>query len=215
MALRIPEEDLRGFRIMRNMSSEAFQSFLSAIEQAPGVTPEVPGLSQEDAEHAIGTIRAMHRVRMYHEVSLDKFISDVWDAFRKTDKLGNDVGSQFCERLKQLMELKAFSISAKALSLGNEHEHLYCSARIVTDARPIYGDDVSQPPAALVITHHLKVEYHDAPQPGLIKSIYFGLGSKDIEELRGVLDRAQEKAKSLRESLKASKIRFIDPQLEK
>lgn len=157
-------------------------------------------------------INSMYRVRAYSEVSLEEFVADICEALREHKELKPNEEPQFRERLARVLNVEALSIAAKAATLNIEHEHLYCSARIITDARPIYGKNVSEPPGAMVIIHTLKIEYHDESEH--LNEIYIGLGSNDIKELRGVLDRAEEKAKSLQAALGTSRIKFIDPQQE-
>ena len=210
-ALSIPKEDRHGLGILRQIPDEAFSSIILELARSPNAVPVDASLSAEDSELLFDAIQTLYRVHAHHdEISIDEFISDICDALREHNELSNEEEPRFRERLGKVLNIDALTIAAKALSIGNEHEHLFCSARIITDARPVYGDNVSESPAAMVITHNLKINYHGAP--GELKEIFIGLGSGDISELHNVLDRAEEKAKSLQAAFDAAKLKFIDPQ---
>jgi len=209
--LSIPKSNRLGLAILREMPDDVLKALLIAIEKSPSSVPVIPDVSSQDAEQVKDALDTMYAIRAYNEVSLEEFISDVCEALRENDELKPQEEPQFRERLTKLLDIEALSIAAKALALQTEHEHLFCSARILTDARPVYGKSVSESPAAMIITHMLKLSYHEGGA-GRLNEFYIGLGSNDIAELRSVLDRADEKEKSLRATFDSSKIRFIDPQ---
>lgn len=210
-ALNIPKEDRLGLGILRQVTNEVFTSLILELERPPGATPANTPLSAEDSELLFDAIQTLYRVHAHHdEISLDEFISDICEALREHKELSIEEEPKFRKRLSKILNIEALAIAAKALSVSNEHEHLFCTARILTDARPVYGTNISEAPAAMVITHNLKIEYHG--ETGELKEIFIGLGSEDIKELRGVLDRAEMKAKSLRATFSSAAITFIDPQ---
>lgn len=207
-ALSIPKTDQLGLVILRDVPEDVFHSLLQEIDRSPGSIPAVEHLSLDDAEQVMDAVNSMYRVRAYAEVPLEEFASDVCDSLLEYKELTSDQVPRFRERLIRVLGSNALNIAAKAVVLSGEHERSFCSARIVTDARPIYGKSVSEPPDAMIITHILKIDYHGAG--GSLDELYVGLGSNDIKELRDVLDRAEEKAKSLQAALEGMK--FIDPQ---
>jgi hypothetical protein len=207
-ALSIPKTDQLGLVILRDLSDDVFQSLLLEIERSQGSIPAVEHLSPDDAEQLMDAVNSMYRVRAYADVPLEEFVSDVCDSLLEYDELKPDQVPRFREKLIRVLGSDALNIAAKAVALLSEHERLFCSARIVTDARPVYGKNVSEPPDAMIITHILKIDYHVAG--GNLDEIYIGLDSNDIKELRDVIDRAEEKTKSLQAALKGMKL--IDPQ---
>lgn len=210
--LDIPESDRAGLAIFRKMSDDVLNALLAEINRSPGPVPVVENLSPGDAEQVMDAIKSMYRVRAYTEISLDKFISDICEVLRKDGELKENEEPQFRERLMRALDVQALNIAAKAFTLHTEYEHLFCEARILTDARPVYGENVSESPKAMIITHTLKIYYHETA--GRPNEIYIGLGSNDIKTLRTILDRAEEKARSLQNAFETSKIPFIDPQQE-
>jgi hypothetical protein len=192
------------------MPDDGFQSLLRDIEQSPGSVPAAKNLSPDDAVLVMEAVRELYRIRAYADVPLKEFISDICESLIEDNELKSSDAPRFRERLAKVLDVESLNVAAKGFALLSEHERLFCSVRIVTDARPVYVKNPSGPPDAMVITHILKIDYHVAG--GRLDEIYFGLGSNDIKELRSVLDRAEEKAKSLRAAFEAAKIKFVDPQ---
>jgi len=192
------------------MPEDGFQSLLHEIEQSPGSIPTAKNLSPDDATLLMEAVREMYRIRAYAAVPLKEFISDICESLIEDDELKSDDAPRFRKRLDKVLDIEALNVAAKGFALLSEHERLFCSVRIITDARPVYLNKPSGPPDAMVITHILKIDYHVAA--GHLDEIYIGIGSNDIKELRSALDRAEEKAKSLQAAFEASKIKFIDPQ---
>jgi len=172
--------------------------------------PTVPGLSPDDAERALDAVNTMYTVRAVNDVASDRFMDDLCESLIAYKELNAGSEDQFRARITRLLEIDSLSIAAKATALQLEHANLFCSARVLTDARPVYGKEVSDPPVAMIITHELKIGYHEAD--GRLGEIYIGLGSQDLRSLMYHLGRAETKAKSLRTALDGSQLKFIDPQ---
>jgi hypothetical protein len=209
--LNIPEEHLPGLALLRKMPDEAFAAAIVELEHSPDSTPSIPNVSPEDAEVFKAALDTMYAVRAYSDVGTDEFVDDVCDALRSVDELPSGEEPKFRERLNRILNVDALSVAAKAVLLQNEHEHDFCTARVLTDVRPIFGEDVVGSPSAVIITHTLKLSYHQGAG-GRLQEIYMSMGSRDIKELRQVLDRAEKKASSLRAVLETSQLRLIDPQ---
>lgn len=68
--------------------------------------------------------------------------------------------------------------------------------------RPVFRQPNAKPIGS-VINHTLKIEYHE---DGDHKDFYVALDAQDLSELKGVLERAETKAISLRSFLKQSEM---------
>jgi len=211
--LAIPESDRNALAVLRRLPPDTLSQLLIDIERSPESVPSVAGVSPKDAKQLMDVLNDMHRIRAFSEVGIERFVSDICETLREQNQLEQSDEPKLRERLARVLEIGALAIAAKASVLQAEHEHRFCSARILTDARPVYGHDQSpsDPPPAMIITHTLKVSYHEGPR-GHLNDIYFSLGSRDLAELVELLHRAQEKAKSLHGVFDSSKTRFIDPQ---
>jgi len=193
------------------MPEDAFATAIIELEHSPDSIPSIPGISAEDAAQLKSSIQTMYTIRAYSDVPIEEFVSDVCDALKAEGNLPPTDETSFRDRLSRVLGIDALTVAAKAVLLQNEHEHDFCDARILTDARPVYGDDPSAAPSAVIISHTLKLSYHKGAG-GHLNEIYLSLGSRDIGELLQVLERAEKKAQSLRAALEPTRIRFIDPQ---
>jgi hypothetical protein len=211
-ALSIPKDDRAGLALVREVPEGVLNDLLLAIEKSPA-SPIVNNLSPDDIERIMGTLTTMYRIRAIHDVPLDEFVSDICESLLEHGELTTADEPKFRERLTKVLDIEALKVASKAVALQNENERNFCTARILTDARPIFGNNVSAPPEAAVITHTMKLSYHEGAG-GRIHDIYVVLGSHDLADLREVLDRAEEKAKSLRNFFSKANMRFIDPQEE-
>jgi hypothetical protein len=208
--LPISERERGGLVTLRELPESAINQLLAELNRSPESLPSVDGLSPTAVEQMIKTLKYLYETRVVADVPVPEFVSDVCEALREAEELSPNAEPQFRERLSKLLDIEALNIAAKAFTLYGEHPNVFCDARILTDMRPVFGDNVSDPPVAYIVTHTLKLEYHAAA--GRLQEIYMGLASEDLVELRIALDRAEAKAKSLRTVLEATGIKFLDPQ---
>lgn len=206
----LSKEDRAGLVILAGLDESVTQKLLAEIQRAPDTIPAVAGLSAHEAERLMDALTSVYHGRAFFDVPVPEFVSDVCETLRHHNELNPNDEPRFRERLEKFLKVDALDVAAKASVLFGEHEHLFCSARILTDARPVYGEVVAGPPKAFVLIHSLKIEYHGVG--GNLHEMYFRLGSGDLMSLRELVDRAEAKANSLREVFDATHIRVIDPQ---
>jgi hypothetical protein len=113
---------------------------------------------------------------------------------------------QFEARLTQFMSITTLAQAAKGDILMYEHERTVYALRILTDARPIFGDSAEAPPEAIEIMHMLKIAFHRGSQH---EEEFFALDELDLAELRRVVERAELKARSLRAALKRTGMKVL------
>lgn len=106
---------------------------------------------------------------------------------------------QLAEFLHQVLALPATSTSAKAEAMLFEGERIFLSCRIVTDIRPVFGSDVATAPQGAILRHMLRVEFLKAN--GDRDSLFVALDPADLEELGGTIERATQKAESIKDLL--------------
>jgi hypothetical protein len=115
----------------------------------------------------------------------------------------------FADRIAQLLNTPAIRSSARAADLLIHHQHAFRSARVFTDVRPVFSDDVAQPPDGAVIVQMLELTYWSN---GELVSIYLALDIGDLEQLRRVLDRALKKEKTLDAVLDSAALTKFTPE---
>lgn len=208
-ALSIPKSERHGLAILRGMTDAVFSSFLQAIENRPHSIPVIPETTPEAAELAKEASDSMYSVRAYNDVSVEQFIDDIFASLRSHKELEVADEPAFRDRLNRLLNIETLLLAAKATVLRQVHERNLCSIRVITDARPVYANGPSVPPAAMVITHTMKIEYHQGVS-GDLRELYISFESEDIAEILAAFTRAEEKARSLRSLFSVAKVKFID-----
>lgn len=108
------------------------------------------------------------------------------------------------QRLDKLSQLRNILTSIKASFLLAERENLLISARVISDVRPVFEDDLAAPSALII--NSLRLEY----QSGEDKStIFVAIDDDDIDMLITQLERAKRKNTSLKGVLDNSKTSVI------
>ncbi len=132
--------------------------------------------------------------------------TDVTIAAREIPNFKIPEGVDFTERLAALLALDSLnSIALKAKELQAESERTFCDARIITDVRPVFGENIEDSPA-MIIVHTLKIGFHESGH----KDIYVALDAGDIANLKKTLQRAEDKANKLKAILDKAGLRNLD-----
>ena len=221
--LSIPEQFQPGLARLRDVSEETALQLFASLEAASrecssdSLSAEelrsVAGLSSSDAQTILNCLTFLYRVRASSDATVPEFVTDVCDAMRygvgSRYRLSEESLPSFRERMTKFLSLEAMNVLSKAVNLRYEHEHSLCNARILTDARPVFGGDPGARPQCVVIFHMLKVAYHE---PTSLREIYFALDESDLAELGDLIERAKKKAKSLHQIFESANIRVIDPE---
>ena len=172
---------------------------------AEKVAGSVPSIPSEDLTEIIETIYSLYHVREFAEVTRARFIRDLVENLLSNVDFGltkvdaSTVGKKF----QRLLNVKTLNILSKAIRLQRDGERIYCDARIISDIRPVFGDDIEKGPASAVITHTLKLTYHEM---GEHKEFFIVLDEQDLISLQETIDRAQSKNATLSDLLKSANI---------
>jgi hypothetical protein len=164
-------------------------------------------MSFDEAEAVQEAVTELYRVREFFSMEVPEFVSGIAESLQETESFPVAELPAFKERLTKLLTLDSVSIATKAASLKLEFERRFCSARILTDARPVYGVDPSSRPDAVMIIHTLRISYHDDTSE--LREVYITMDDDDLITLRELLDRAEDKAKSLQSVFKAINVPVV------
>jgi hypothetical protein len=218
-ALRIPDRYKEGLGILVSLPNGSSSELLDVLTRAPQtanfkelaswVTPEVKSLTASQVSSVIGTLTSLARVLARINVSAERLASDLYDAVLEDGGKAADPKG-FQELVAKLLVLPALNVlGEKARELQGEFERTFCEARILTDLRPVFGDDPQAAPSTMVIVHTLKIGYHDA-HTATHKEIFVALDTDDIATLKKNLERAELKARSLKARLEGTGIKSTD-----
>jgi hypothetical protein len=218
--LSIPERYKTGVVKLAKLSEDSFDQMVSALKGvgpklfpdnlARQVTSKIKGVSPEDVSEMIATIMSLSSHRVHDESTPEELAEQVVEAAIEAElPIDLEKGrSVLATRLIKFFELNTLFVSAKALGILLSNENLFCSARILTDIRPVFGSDPKTVPTAAVMVHMLDLSYH---KDGDLKHLFVAMDSLDLDTLREALDRAESKTESLKPLIKKAGVEFLDP----
>ena len=220
-SLVIPEEYEAGYAKLISLEDSAIEKLIQALADAPMllrpmdlVASLIKGLSgsidDSDVHQILQTLISLYAL-VEHFDSNDDLAEEICIGIEGSDSdmmsLPAELRERFKQRLIRLLEIDSIRVASKANIVLHEYERVLCNARVLTDIRPIFGIDPEEPPKAAVIVHTLKISYHDAEG---LKEFYVAMDSNEMDQLMGVLDRADSKSKSLKLVLDSAKLPYVD-----
>jgi hypothetical protein len=114
--------------------------------------------------------------------------------------------------LAELLAVKPLQQIAKALDLRNAYERILVDSRIVSDIRPVFGDDdvnAGEGVEAAMVNHTLQLRFsvgEDEP-----KDFHLALDLDDLRKLRKQIDRALEKQDAAHNFIEQSGAIMLEP----
>ena len=219
-SLSIPREHQVGLAKLQALAdlpaTHLLSALASAVEKtqsayfAPDDLGPIEGIPQNELAEILDAVSGIYHARANAEVPLEEFVKDVTETMRSAYKIdfptSESAIQKFEGRLTQFMSIATLARAAKGDILMYEHERTVYDLKILTDARPIFGDSVAEPPEALEVMHTLKIAFHRGSRH---EEEFFALDESDLAELRRVVERAELKAKSLRAALKKSGMQVL------
>jgi hypothetical protein len=97
-------------------------------------------------------------------------------------------------------------LSARASDVQHEYEHLFQSARILSDVRPLFNQSGTEMEGAMVV-HNLKITYFQA---GEYMEVFISLDNADLSSLRKVVERAEVKTMALEALIAKGGVPYFD-----
>ncbi len=218
MPVRIPKAHEGPLRELMTMESDMRGGFLEAIRSAkPVIDPSelisVVTSTTQIPEKSVTSIVWM-LISMYRapESSRKGFAAQVVDAARDLADTDDVDWAGFQSDLEQLLGCdESLGVTAKVTDVRREYGHVYCSARILTDIRPVFGEDPTQAPLAGAIVHTLRVTYHETSGH---KDFHVALDASDLRELRTLVDRATKKEASLKGEIAKTEMQYLGLEID-
>lgn len=213
--IRIPASHQEVLAELVTLPDDKFDRLAQALKEVPACPSEgvfadelaeKVDLEPDRLDEFTRLLGMLFRVREQLDLKGDEFLGEVERAARKTKKkslLPPAVDWQKARtRIGVLLQAEAtLGVTAKAVDLMAEHEKVYCSARVITDLRPIFSPDVTKEPTEILVVHNLRIGYHES---GELCHTYFSMDASDLEDLQEMLERAVKKAKTLTSLAKRS-----------
>jgi len=215
MALNIPPEDRGAIATIRSLSPNSLERFIAALRAAPPVSnvqemadyvsKEVPTIAVGKLASVLDTLYTLYYIRDLSGVEPSTFLDDLMEGIsgsRGLKTTGKEL-PKLRSLLERVLSIESLNTVSKAARLQRDGQRLYCTAKILSDIRPVFGSDPTVRPAGGVLTHTLKLGYHEGKEH---KEFHVVLDSDDLEALAEVVERARLKDQTLRNLLKEAKL---------
>jgi hypothetical protein len=231
MAVTIPPQALPLIQGLLELSDERIQEVLDAFENAGSrfnfldLASEVSNQTKVPRRIINGISRLLvmlYRTKERQTIPLGKFLDEqVGPALKRAEKAAAEGEMKKPEEIeRRWLRFRGFLMTGLALDhtvgtaaktgpVMTEHEKVFSDARILTDVRPIFHDDISEKPKAAVIVHMLRLTTRDIF--GSQKAQYFAMDANDIRFMKQLIDRAIKKEDTLKTLLHGSDIDVIVP----
>lgn len=217
-SVNIPEQALPDLKRLAELDDALFESLLKAIgDSSPTLTKtqfsnalaaKVATADDEDIQAVLRPAFALYPIKERAGLSsneLSKAVTESETIFAAAVQFPPDAKEKLRTRLELLLGFdKSLGISAKALDVMTEHDRIFCKARILSDIRPVFSDQLES--AAAMIIHTLQIGFH---QNGEHHECYFALDTDDIQKLKNIIDRAERKTNALQSILKKAEVRYL------
>jgi hypothetical protein len=218
--IRVPKSHQGPLARLLALSESDFVSLRRALENLPPslsledlakkVASET-GIDSDDSYGMLRVLASLYSARDSGGMELTRFLEDVLEAAEATGApglSGDGLDRARAKRyLKELLSLhKTLGISSKAFDVFSEHQNLFCNARILTDVRPVFSDDVKSEPEAFVVSHTLRISYHEGDE---LKAVFLALDSSELRDLSRTIDRALSKQRTLERLMKNSQLSVL------
>ncbi len=216
--LRIPYDQIETLGTLVGTPEKDTGHLFSVLSELPlsvdfdastkALTPKLASLHVKEPARLLRVLVSLSVTRAHSDPPINEYVEDVLEAIEEADPKILAGKKKFHARqlLRKLLSYEPLSLAAKASHLLHEQAHLLASSRILTDARPVYGQDPAKQPSAVLINQTLQLTYFDDMEH---KEFFVALNAKDIANLKKALDRALAKAESLADVFKSHHIRIV------
>ena len=199
----VPKEHASGLSKIMRLSPAESELVVQALEKAGSrdarvltklVVAGVPSIPAKDAREIIQTLLSLYSARIGMDLKVDAFVVELIAAAKHVqgqEPLPVEVAQK---TLKDLLSIRPLSMISKARGIHVSYERTFCSARIITELRPVFDADVKEDPAGFVMAHILRLGYH---RSGKHTDVHIAMDRIDIDSLILALQRAKEKAATM------------------
>jgi len=204
------------------MTPEDFDAFMAGLTSAaPSISTfalsrhisrsAAPRLSRSLVSALVNEIITLEYLKQDCEMQPSEFASAIsasaLEAASDEFKFTSDDASILTERLWRIFSSDhVLELTTKSNAVMTDYDNLFYSAKIMTDARPVFNDDASKL-EGMGIVHVLRIHFEHNQKH---EDFFIALDSIDLKKLRAVIDRAEKKSQVLQAMFKAKSIIYLD-----
>lgn len=209
----LPEDDFQDVaRRVEGYRSEELVRIEIVTFLSQACSPTLDGTRAAQLVDSLMAIAVIARLNRVSDEELAEAVAAALETDPASNALGNGLDPSQVRALKfrlvQLLETTVFERLTKAQDIFTETDQTFLDARIITDIRPVYGDNPDDGPSGVVVVHNLRLRYF---REGQERSFSVALRIRDLDELGQVINRAQRKAISFHNLIKDLDLSSIDP----
>jgi hypothetical protein len=215
--LRIPETARSPMVRLASVSRADFESFIESLRSDEPLLARrdlakhllehnTTNLDEDDVRDFLDMTLSLATLRLDQNATAEQVADDI--SASSDLPIQNDTRTELRKRLAVLLQVPSVQQLSKAADLLRREERVFHEARLTTDMRPIFEDDPSKIPAGAVIVHNLTIEFHTA---GGVGEWQVALDESDLAKLRGVVERAVHKGRSLHRFMESAHIMSFEP----
>ena len=155
MALTIPERYYRGFESFARLDRDSAQQLHAALstvspqlradQVASQVSAAVSGVPAAETKRIVRMLISLYLLRERNSQAADELAEEITRAVNRTEDISKPEKwspEEFQSALVNFLRIDgALEVISKASSVATDYERVFCSARVVTDVRPIFGSD--------------------------------------------------------------------------
>jgi hypothetical protein len=120
--------------------------------------------------------------------------------------------SNLRSRSEAILETDVFRTTGVATDLQTQHERNYQSARIVTDIRPVFQDDLAESPDGAVIVEMLHLQTWS--RDGGTQVLVVAMDEADLRQLQAIVGRALKKTDTLKRFIAEKDLSYFELEKE-
>jgi hypothetical protein len=120
--------------------------------------------------------------------------------------------AQLRHRAEAILATDVLGTTAVATDLQTQNPRNFQSAKIVTDIRPVFDDEVEVRPRGAVIVETLQIQTWT--REGHVELIFVSMDEQDLTQLREIVDRALDKTKTLKTLLGEQDLPYFELEKE-
>lgn len=204
----IPNSVRPGLKVLLSLTPEQASSLVHSLKTLPldltmddlvtTLSATLAPIKQADHRKLITAVFSLYTLQSRRETQSEQTASDVVDAATKLAEfrplVSGDVRQSAIDVMTKVLNIDEVQQRIKMLDVTNQYERRFHDIRILSDIRPVYGDNPAEPPSQLHVMHTIKLSFHDETS---IKDIYVSVHPQDLPKLTEAIERAEAKQRSL------------------
>lgn len=214
--IKVPTYHRDSIRRIARLAPGEFEGLAAALEAASrsvlarsglgnGVA-EALTIDREAAQVLVDALIGAGGVRQRRNATAKEIAGAI--AADATLKLEDQEAQALSQRLARLLDVPNVMLLTHAAGLLSEDDRTFCSARTLSDLRPVF-DTESDPPqmTGVLIRHSLKIRVHTENDT---ESFFVTIDKRGLLDLREAIDRAIAKGEVLTATASGASLKLLD-----